>query len=497
MPELIQTNPGGLSERLKRAHGELVGLAIGISEYSPGTKLSRLAACVNDATRVREAFLDIPQLNADSLRLWSLTDKTVEKPTRTSMIGQLKRLANLATAEDRLFFYYSGHAVKVDDELYLVPSDAYASDDADALLSVNKVKEILNSSEAKQKLIVLDACYSGPDTSQFKAVPAQISNNFLQKYLAETKGAVTLSSSENDQKSWASSPDSKLSLFTYYLLRALQGEPESLDGNKHLTLYSLHSYLSTHVDRRARSYQTRQRPGLDGKLNGDFLLADFSMPLLAVEGLSLDEYPIREMNFKEYEGIQVKKLLTLMKRPTSYFSEEWLESTANSNVGEYMEETFGRLAAKFARDLGFGLSEVTVEDNTLFFPDGSLTVTYHADGKNSGDLHYEASFHGDWLSQSGRIGEALDALEMRPAEMIFELNGTINLDRVRAGLPAGGWNITSNLTERLKAGKGGYTMTASDTSVTFSGFSPSELLGGESGSQQLQLLKGVLKLLGK
>jgi uncharacterized caspase-like protein len=143
------------------------------------------------------------------------------------------------------FFYYSGHAVKVDDELYLVPSDAYASDDADALLSVNRVKEILNSSEAKQKLMVLDACYSGADTSQFKAVPAQISNNFLQKYLAETKGAVILSSSENDQKSWASSPDSKLSLFTYYLLRALQGEAESLDGNKHLTLYSLHSYLST------------------------------------------------------------------------------------------------------------------------------------------------------------------------------------------------------------------------------------------------------------
>ena len=130
---------------------------------------------------------------------------------------------------------------------------------------MNKVKEILNSSEAKQKLIVLDACYSGPDTSQFKAVRHR-SPTTLQKYLAETKGAVTLSSSENDQKSWASSPDSKLSLFTYYLLRALQGEPESLDGNKHLTLYSLHSYLSTHVDRRARSYQTRQRPGLDARV---------------------------------------------------------------------------------------------------------------------------------------------------------------------------------------------------------------------------------------
>jgi hypothetical protein len=101
-----------------------------------------------------------------------------------------------------------------------------------------------------------------------------------------------------------------------------------------------------------------------------------------------------------------------------------------------------------------------------------------------------------FLSQVA-LARPLDTLEIRPAETIFELNGTINLDRIRAGLPAGGWNITSNLTERVKAGKGGYTMTASDTSVTFSGFSPSELLGGESGSQQIQLLRGVLKLLGK
>ena len=452
---------------------------------------------MNDATRVREAFLDVPQLNADSSRLWSLTDNNTEKPTRNNMIGQLKRLANLATHDDRLFFYYSGHAVKIDDELYLVPSDAFASDDADALLSVNRVKDILNASEAKQKLIVLDACYSGPDTSRFKGLPAQISNNFLQKYLAETKGAVTLSSSENDQVSWATSPDSKLSLFTYYLLRALQGEPKSLDNNKYLTLYSLHSYLSAHVDRRARSYQTRQRPGLDGTMNGDFLLADFSMPLLEVEGLSLDEYPIRELNFTESEGIQIKKLLTKMKRPPSNFSEEWLESTANANVGEYMEGTFGRLAARFVRELDYGLPEVTVDDNTLFFPDGSLTVTYKADGKSSGDLEYEASFHGSWLSQSSRIGDALEALEIRPSEMIFELNGRINLDRLKAGLPAGGWNITSHLPGSVEAGKGGYTMTASGTSVTFSGFSPSELLGGESGSPQLQLLKGVLKLLGK
>jgi hypothetical protein len=63
-------------------------------------------------------------------------------------------------------------------------------------------------------------------------------------------------------------------------------------------------YLSAHVDRRARSFQTRQRPGLDGAVNGDFLLADFSVQLLEVEGLSFDEYPIRELNFIETEGTE-------------------------------------------------------------------------------------------------------------------------------------------------------------------------------------------------
>ena len=92
------------------------------------------------------------------------------------MVGHLRRLAQFATEEDRIIFYYSGHGVKIDDQLYLVPTDAYASDEPDALLSIERVKEILEKSEARQKLIVLDCCYSGPDTSAFKTVPVDISN---------------------------------------------------------------------------------------------------------------------------------------------------------------------------------------------------------------------------------------------------------------------------------------------------------------------------------
>jgi hypothetical protein len=217
---------------------------------------------------------------------------------------------------------------------------------------------------------------------------------------------------------------------------------------------------------------------------------------LEIEGLQLGAYPIRELNFLETEWIQVKKLLTRMKRSPSNFSEEWLEKAANSNLGDHVQEQFGRLAAKFAKVLSFSLAEVTVDDTTLFFPDGSLSVEYCGDGKDSGTLEYVASFHGTWLAEAGKIEDALLALEMRPSEMTFEVNGKINLDRVRAGLPATGWEINSHLPHEVTASKSGYSVTASTTSITFTGFSPSELFSGENGGPQLALVTGVLKLLG-
>jgi hypothetical protein len=77
MAEIIQASPSGLSERrLKRAQSQIVGLAVGVSGYPSTIGFGRLNACAQDATSVREAFLDVPQLNADPNRLWSLTEKT-------------------------------------------------------------------------------------------------------------------------------------------------------------------------------------------------------------------------------------------------------------------------------------------------------------------------------------------------------------------------------------------------------------------------------------
>jgi hypothetical protein len=186
-----------------------------------------------------------------------------------------------------------------------------------------------------------------------------VSNNFVKRYVKETCGVALMSSSGFDERSTAKSPDNKLSLFTYYLLRAFEGDPDALDPNHHLTLFSLHSFLSARVSRRAKSYGVRQRPGLDVASNGDFLLGDFTESLLAVDSLRFDQHPVHALGFTDQDHINVKKILTKMRSGGKYTPDQ-LAYAANQALPSYLEGELGLKAASLANELGFGLTEVAV-----------------------------------------------------------------------------------------------------------------------------------------
>ncbi|MGC4052766.1 MAG: caspase family protein [Paludibaculum sp.] len=333
------TKSGGRSLIVSEdVNGRLLALAVGVSEYRPESGLTRLSPCARDAERVRNALQDVPQLGLANCQL--VATGTNEVPTKNTILGSLKVLANSASSFDRLLFFHSGHAVRIAEELYLVPSDAYAPDDPEELVPISKIKSIISGSEARQKLVILDACFSGPDTGAFKTIPLSVSNAFVKRYVKETSGVALLSSSGFDQKSTAKSPDNKLSLFTYFLVRALEGDPEALDDNRHLTLFSLHSYLSASVSRRARDYGLQQRPGLDVAVNGDFLLGDFSGSLIDVESVRLDEHPIRALEFADDDRINVRTILTKMKSG-GRFTPDQLQYAANTALPEHLEAELG------------------------------------------------------------------------------------------------------------------------------------------------------------
>ena len=318
---------------LNEAHGKLVLLSIGIDSYDPTSGFKALKTCSNDAISVKNTLLDVPQLNADHDRLFVLNSNSTPTPSKGEIIKAINKISNLAEENDRLMIFYSGHGHRINEDFYLVPQDVYDSEDPESILDFNRVLDIINASDAKQKIIILDACLSGPSFENRKLLPVKYSNKFLVDYLKNTKGTAVLSSCAGNQESFTQSPNPKLSLFTHYLLQGLSGSPEALDDD-FLTLESLFGYLSTFVKRCAKSYHVKQYPSIDIKSNGVMILGNFSQALISPESVDLDGYPVKAIDFSEHEGLAVKEVLTAIKRWT--YSQEYIENKVNDELGKFL-----------------------------------------------------------------------------------------------------------------------------------------------------------------
>lgn len=484
---------------LKEAHGPLTGLAIGIDGYDKYSGFTPLKTCSNDAIEVRNAFHDVWQLNADKNRVTALTSKSSPPPSKGEILKSIIRLANITEKNDRLFFYYSGHGHRIkggsgSEKFYLVPQDAYSDTDIDALIDFDKILEIINKSEAKQSIIVIDACMSGPDLTGKKILPPKYSNKFLIEYMQNTEGIAVISSSTADQASTTNSPNPKLSLFTYYFVNALRGEQTALDESMLLTLNSLYDYISVEVQRRAKSYQMSQSPCIDVKASGTIILGNFAQSIISPESFDLEGYPISTLTFKDSETLNVKDVLTNIKRWTVY-DQQYLEGKVNSNLGNYLEEEYGIKVSNIRKSMGFSSSEVGIEDNTIIFPGGSYYAEYIAEDKRSGKLLISLNLESEWFSRPQDISKIVDCLGMVPEKMILELKNPIKPESLVAGLEARGWEISSQLSHKVVAKASSYTLVINNSHITFKGFTPQELFGDDSDKKKAKIASSVLTLI--
>jgi hypothetical protein len=489
-------NPRDIAE-LEEAHGRARVLAVGVSDYPKATGFAALPVCNHDARSVRDRFLDIRQLHADPKFCLACTTNGGSAPTRGEILRLLHELADGADSENRLVFFYSGHGhhllMSGADEFFLVPQDAYASDKPDALIAFSQVKEILSASAARQKLIILDACFGGPDVTHMKALPPQLSAKFLKEYLANTRGTAVLSSSGIDQKSTTQSPNPKLSLFTHYLCEALSGAPEALDNGR-LTLQSLFDYLSVVVRKQAKSYHQPQQPALALAVQGTMMLADFTVGSLVPAGVELTEHPVTDVSFRESARGKVTDILTDIKR--WHYSQEYLEQQVNNNIEKVYRQRFGEFAASLTEDVGIPYGEIAVDTNGVTFPHGGYSMEYKAEDQKTGVFRHTVWFDRSWFDRPERMIEVLHCFDLRPREMTLELSQERSLDSMIAGLRSRGWKLESNeLPQKFTASHEQYRVVVSRTRIRFSGFYPDEILGSESAPEKAALVTGILGLL--
>jgi hypothetical protein len=227
-------------------------VVVGIEKYSdiPDAEFAEHDAA---AVRAHLAALGYPQRNIVSL--------IGSKATKTGMMKELETwLPQNVNANSTVFVYYSGHGapdVKT-GRSFLVPWDGDPQFLEDTGYPVERLYQKLGALKAKRVIVALDACFSGVGGRSVLAKGMRPLVTQAATELAPGK-IVALTASAANQAAGADTAQGH-GLFTYYLLRGLNGDAADKDGR--VTVASLYASLAARVQDEARKTGGDQAPQL-------------------------------------------------------------------------------------------------------------------------------------------------------------------------------------------------------------------------------------------
>jgi uncharacterized caspase-like protein len=205
-----------------------------------------------------------------------LLDKEATLNRLRSVLGT--QIKSRAGAQDMVVVFFAGHGAAEKDafspdgdglEKYLLPVGADPEDLYASALPMREVSHIFRRIRAERLVFIVDACYSGASggrTIELPGIRAQLSDAFLDR-LCTGKGRVILSASGANEVS-AEKSELRHGVFTYYLLRALEGAADS-DQDGQVTVDEAYRYVSARVP---EATGQEQHPVRKGAVEGQIVL---------------------------------------------------------------------------------------------------------------------------------------------------------------------------------------------------------------------------------
>jgi len=206
--------------------GESLALIIGIDGYEA---MGKLTVCRNDAKAL--AFTLVEGAGYSAKKVILMTDDSGEeenRPTFSRMQRRIEQIAALAAKDDTVLIYFSGHGTTVEGQGYLVPMDG----DEKRAIPLAWVKEKLEQSPAKNRLLILDACHAGSAAKGVGGIAPSLT----------AKSTVTmLLSCAPEQSSYPDKATGR-SIFSSFLTDGLAGKADT-NGDKKITQTELMEYV--------------------------------------------------------------------------------------------------------------------------------------------------------------------------------------------------------------------------------------------------------------
>jgi uncharacterized caspase-like protein len=141
----------------------------------------------------------------------------------------------------------------VDNQFYFIPTESSRLYDGDALnkeaIEAGVMQQKLSAIKALKQLIVMDACQFGGSVEVLATRGAAEEKAIAQ--LSRASGIHVMASAGSDQFATEFSSLGH-GLFTYVLMKALQGEADGAPKDGKVTIYELKSYLDDQVPEMTR-----------------------------------------------------------------------------------------------------------------------------------------------------------------------------------------------------------------------------------------------------
>ena len=213
--------------------GKVYLVSVGIADY-PG-KENDLRVSAEDAKTISKIFLATKDASVCTL--------TNENATQGAMLSAMHTLFSEAGYDDSVLLYFSGHGT--DGTLVC----------HDGLLSYEHILNLLNGYHAKQKIVIVDACYAGKMRTS-KQHSSDFSNQNVMFFL----------SSRTNEESKES--QYKNSLFTIFLERGLRGGADT-DRNRIITAREIYDFVHNGV---VKASDGKQHPVMWGKFDNNMTI---------------------------------------------------------------------------------------------------------------------------------------------------------------------------------------------------------------------------------
>jgi hypothetical protein len=240
---------------------------VGVSTYKDS---SPLPVCAKDVVAIAHQLV----LGGFALeRMVVLVDDAPDDklPTRDNILSTLKVVADATQPDDLLLFYYTGHGDENGKESYLVTQSGRTSVLEDTAIPISRVTHILRNASAREKVMILDACHAGAAIGTKGA--RRMSEAFIRRVFEQAEGIATLSSCKQHQFSYPW-PQRERSVYTYYLLEALQGLADR-DDKGFVTVADIHRYVTYYVTDWAMQRDCSQNPTISTEMSGEIVVCKY------------------------------------------------------------------------------------------------------------------------------------------------------------------------------------------------------------------------------